>query len=259
VWPATTEGSRIRVLEADPDLGMALTRAETAAATQQLVAPSLSLDWSSHGYGWGPSDPSGHFGLLIVDGLLLREVRLLGTSSAELLGHGDILRPWDIDGELDLPVPAEVCWTALEPVTVAVLDADFLRRAASWPDVVSALAGRAVIRAKSMALNDAITNLKRVDVRLLVVFWHLANRWGRVGTDTIALPLPLTHDTLAKLVGAARPSVTTALSALSRRELLYRDAVAWHLSRDAQKAFGTAEEADANLGAGNEVNTERHE
>ena len=123
---------------------------------------------------------------------------------------------------------------------------------------MSALAGRAVIRAKFMALNDAITNLKRVDVRLLVLFWHLADRWGRVRTDTIALPLPLTHHTLAKLVGAARPSVTTALRALSQRELLHRDAVAWHLSRDAQQAFATPREADANLAAGNEVNTERH-
>ena len=222
---------------------MALTPAETAAATEQLVAPSVSLDWSSQGYGWGPPDPSGHFGLLVVDGLLLREVRLLGTSSAELLGHGDILRPWDIDGELDLPVPAEICWTALKPVTVAVLDSDFLRQAASWPDVVSALAGRAIIRAKSMALNDAITNLKLVEVRLLVLFWHLADRWGRVGVETIAVPLPLTHETLAKLVGAARPSVTTALGALSDRQLLYRHKQTWQLSRNAEKAFGDPEKS----------------
>ena len=234
----TADESRIRVLEADPDLAMGLDGADTAAATRQLVAPRVSLDWTSHGHGWGPPDPSGHFGLLVVEGLLLREVRFLGTSSAELLGHGDILRPWDIDGELDLPVPAEICWTALEPVSVAVLDAAFVRRAASWPDVLSALAGRAVVRAKSMAVHDAITNLKLVEVRLLVLFWHLAERWGRVTADSIDVPLPLTHATLAKLVGAARPSVTTALGALSKRELLRRDGGIWRLSKDTDKAFG---------------------
>ena len=238
MWLATTEGSLIRVLEADPDLAAGLSAADTAAATRELVAPGVSLDWSSHGHGWGPPDPSGHFGLLVVEGLLLREVRFLGTSSAELLGYGDLLRPWDIDGELDLPVPAEICWRALELVSVAVLDSHFVRRAASWPDVLSALAGRAVVRAKSMAVHDAITNLKTVELRLLVLFWHLAERWGRVAPDTIALPLPLTHATLAKLVGAARPSVTTALSALSKRELLGRDGGVWRLSRDTEKAFG---------------------
>ena len=235
---AATEKSAIRVLEADPDLATGLGATETAAATGELVAPRVSLGWKSHGPGWGPPDPSGHFGLLVVNGLLLREVRLLGTSSAELLGQGDILRPWDIDGELNLPVPADICWTALEPVAVAVLDANFVRRVAPWPEVLSGLARRAVIRAKSMALNDAITNLKRVEVRLLVLFWHLADRWGRVGPDTISVPLPLTHDTLAKLVGAARPSVTTALGSLSDRELLHRHSGVWRLSRDARKAFG---------------------
>jgi CRP/FNR family cyclic AMP-dependent transcriptional regulator len=135
-------------------------------------------------------------------------------------------------------VPAEIWWTALEPASVAVLDSDFVRQATAWPDVLSALVGRAVVRAMSMAVHDAITNLKLVEVRLLVLFWHLADRWGRVAPDTIALPLPLTHATLAKLVGAARPSVTTALSALSKRELLRRDGGVWQLSRDTEKAFG---------------------
>jgi len=238
VSSAAIERSAIPILEADPDLAIGLSAADTAAATRELVAPRVALGWKSHGHGWGPPDRSGHFGLLVVEGLLLREVRLLGTSSAELLAHGDILRPWDIDGELNLPVPADICWTALEPVAVAVLDSQFVRRAAAWPEVLSALAGRAVIRAKSMALNDAITNLKLVEVRLLVLFWHLADRWGRVGPSAITVPLPLTHETLAKLVGAARPSVTTALGALSDRELLHRDTGVWHLSRDAAKAFG---------------------
>ena len=226
-------GGSILVLEEDPDLGAGLDGGELTAATQALVASSAPLEWRSSGPGWGPSDPGGHLGLLLTGGLLLREVRLLDTYSAELLAHGDLLRPWDIDGELNLPVPAEIGWTVLEPATVAVLDGDFVRRAAAWPHVLSNLAGRAVIRAKSMALDNAVTNLKQVQVRLLVLFFHLADRWGRVGPREISVQLPLTHETLAKLVGAARPSVTTALSALAHRRLLYREDGTWCLARSA--------------------------
>lgn len=233
------DAGSVRVLDVDPDLAEGLDATQTAAATRALVAPRISLPWRTQREGWGPADPAGHFGLLIVEGLLLREVELFGIHSAELLAHGDVLRPWDADGEEDLPVPAVVRWTALEPVTVAVLDEPFVRQLGSWPPVVSALARRTVLRAKFMALNDAITNVKRVDVRLLLLFWHLAERWGKVGVETIAMPLPLTHETLAKLVGAARPSVSTALGGLADRELLNRDDGVWHLSRDTENAFGS--------------------
>ena len=240
VSKAGVSQASIRVLEEDPDLAVDLDSDATAEAERALGAPAVTLAWRTRPHGWGPVEKQGCFGLLVLAGLLLREVKVLGTSSAELLAHGDLLRPWDVDGELDLPVEAEIRWTVLEPVTLAVLDADFVRRAAAWPEVLSALARRAIVRAKAMALNDAITNLRLVDVRLLVLFWHLADRWGQVGPEAITVRLPLTHDTLAKLVGAARPSVTTALGALAERDLLYREDGIWRLSRDAGRAFGEA-------------------
>jgi len=228
----------VRILEVEPDLAVGLSEDELDEATSRLVARTWSFDWTTQRGRWGPPNPTECVGLLVAEGLLLREVRLLDTVAAELLGRGDVLRPWDSDGEVALPVPAEVRLTAFEPLTVAVLDASFLRRAGPWPTVVAAIAGRAVGRAMSMTLNDAITNLKRVDVRLLLLFWHLAERWGRVRMDMIAIPLPLTHETLAKLVGAARPSVTTAIGSLGERGLLHREGKCWVLSRDAKKAFG---------------------
>ncbi len=235
-------GGSIRVLDEDPDLAAGLEAAQVAAATEALVAPCVAIEWRSRGHGWGPSEPEGHFGLLVIDGLFLREIRLLETYAAELLGHGDLLRPWDIDGELSLPVPAEIRWTVLQPATVAVLDVDFVRHAAQWPHVLSNLAARAVIRAKAMALNNLVTNLKLVEVRLLVLFFHLADRWGRVGVEAIAVPLPLTHEILAKLVGAARPSVTTALRSLADRGLLYRQDGTWRLARSATDALASRSE-----------------
>ena len=50
--------------------------------------------------------------------------------------------------------------------------------------------------------------------------WHLAGRWGRVRTDGVMLSLRLTHDVLADLVAARRPTVTSALSLLGDQGLV---------------------------------------
>ena len=60
----------------------------------------------------------------------------------------------------------------------------------------------------------AIVHQARVDVRLHMLLWHLAARWGRVRSDGTVLRLRLTHAVLADLVAARRPTVTTALSEL---------------------------------------------
>jgi CRP/FNR family cyclic AMP-dependent transcriptional regulator len=135
------------------------------------------------------------------------------------------------------------------PCEVAVLGPQFVRRAGRWPEVLSRLTGRTVSRAKALALHDAITNLKHVETRLLVQFWHLAERFGRVGPTGISIKLPLTHEMLGKLVGATRPSVTTALGRLSARGLLVRENGAmWRLSHDSSEALAPLPvEADTQL------------
>jgi hypothetical protein len=53
-----------------------------------------------------------------------------------------------------------------------------------------------------------------------MLFWHLAARWGRVRSDGVSLPLRLTHNVLADLAAARRPTVTTALSELANSDLV---------------------------------------
>ncbi len=53
-----------------------------------------------------------------------------------------------------------------------------------------------------------------------MLLWHLADRWGRVRSEGVVLPLRLTHSVLADLVAARRPTVTTSLSELARQELV---------------------------------------
>ena len=61
-----------------------------------------------------------------------------------------------------------------------------------------------------------------VEDRLLLLLWQLAELWGRKAPGGAVLPFRLSHQTLADLVGARRPTVTLAVRALTERELLER-------------------------------------
>jgi hypothetical protein len=165
--------------------------------------------------------PEGALGLLVIDGLMTRDVAVLGASFTELIGEGEILRPWDsgVPTALD---NGSVAWNVIEPTRIAVLDHAFVIRAARWPEIATALVARAVRRSHALTVQLAICNLPRVQTRLLLLMWHLADRWGKVTTGGVVLPLGLTHRTLACLVGARRPTVTTALTQLAAQQRVIR-------------------------------------
>ena len=204
----------MHVLDADPDLAAGLSPEELAAATPVAVARAHQLargDWKAPEA--GPRDPAA-LGLLVLDGLLLRSIEIGDRCSTELLGEGDLLRPWQRDAE-DGAVPLRSSWTVLEPARVALLDGRFAAAVAPWPPIAAALVGRALRRARWQGIFAALSHMNRVDDRVLLALWYFAERWGRVRTDGILVRLPVTHEQLGALVGARRPSVTTALSALA--------------------------------------------
>jgi CRP-like cAMP-binding protein len=111
-------------------------------------------------------------------------------------------------------------WYIAEPMRLAVLDGRFTRQFGRYPELAGRLFERAVRRSQRLVVNMAIVHQARVDDRLHMLFWHFAGRWGRVRGDGVLLPLRLTHTVLADLVAARRPTVTTALSDLSKRGLI---------------------------------------
>jgi hypothetical protein len=137
----------------------------------------------------------------------------------ELIGQGDLIRPWD-EPEDDASVSYELSWTVLREARLAILDAGFARRISPWPGIGAALAGRSARRARWLACQVAMLENPRLDVRLLLLFWHLADRWGRVAPEGVVVPIPLTHRTLGRLVRAQRPSVTASLRELASRQML---------------------------------------
>jgi CRP/FNR family transcriptional regulator, cyclic AMP receptor protein len=94
---------------------------------------------------------------------------------------------------------------------------------------------RGTRRAHHLAL--ATAHRQRVDNRLLLTLWHLAERWGRGHTDGVVVPLPLSHQRLADLVGAHGPSVTTAMGELARAwTISRRDGGEWVLDGDPEES-----------------------
>jgi len=224
----------VAILEADPDLADALSDAERESATRHLVVPAVDVPAGA----WDPDELgrqcAGALGVLVLDGVLTRMVTLAGRTTGELLGTGDVLRPWE--GDEAMPqVDFEVQWSVLEPARLAVLDRRFVAGAVRWPSLIAEVSHRAVRRSRGLSLQLALGQIPRVDGRLLVLFWRLAERWGRMTPDGIAVPLKLTHETLGALVAARRPSVTSALGRLGEAGLLQRHDSGWLLARSVEE------------------------
>jgi CRP/FNR family cyclic AMP-dependent transcriptional regulator len=226
------EGPTIRLLEAYPDLLQGLDSRQADAATAVVVARTVYLRAGK----WAP--PAGRLGdltLLVIEGILSRTVTLAGRTVVELFGDEDLLRPRD-DHPEPASVPAEVTWTVLRPTRVALLDERFAARIAPWPPISAALLTRTVSRSRWLERHLAILDQPRLDVRLVLLFWELADRWGRVAPDGVSVPLPLTHQTLGRIIRAQRPSVTATLGQLRERGFLSRGPDgSWVIHGDASK------------------------
>src|SRR5215217_2491381 len=195
----------IQLLEADPELARGLDPRRVREMSPRLLARAVDIPrgaWSPGRTLMGGSNP---IGLLVLNGLLVREATVGDHPSAELLGPGDLLRAWE-DRDAEVLLPRSVRWSALTNARVAVIDHALAVRAAQWPEIFAQLVERAARRAD----------------RLLALLWCLAERWGRVVPDGVLVNLRLPHRTLAGMVGARRPSVTTALGQLIARGAIER-------------------------------------
>jgi CRP/FNR family transcriptional regulator, cyclic AMP receptor protein len=163
----------------------------------------------------------GHFGLLVLDGLLSRRVQIGERGCVELLGAGDLIRPWDTLTEASA-FPTDASWTVQSETRLAVLDRAFALRVGAYPEVVAALMSSLVRRSRWLAFHLAVCHLPQLELRLRVVFWHLADRWGRVTPEGVVVPLRLTHELIGALVGARRAPVTRALGRLADAGALRR-------------------------------------
>ena len=206
--------SRIRVLDADPDLGAGIRRDLFEQARRRCTA-----ELSVPGGEWPPAGVPANgdvFGFLVLGGAVLQRVRVAGRETVDLFGPGDVVRPWGpIDDFAELLNPSR--WQLLDDVELAVLDRQFLEEARPWPEVIAALGGRIARHVCSLLNRLAVAQIPRVETRLRVVLWDLADRFGRVNRDGVLLPLQLRHDVLAGLVSASREAASRAVAGLQAR------------------------------------------
>jgi CRP-like cAMP-binding protein len=126
-------------------------------------------------------------------------------------------------------VPRSYGWWVLQTCRFALLDLDFAKRIARYPELHGALLARMVRRSRYLAINMAIVHQPKVETRLHILLWHLADRWGTVGPDGVLLPIKLTHSVLGELVAAQRTTVSAALSQLEREHQITRTGAGWTL------------------------------
>jgi hypothetical protein len=224
---------RTPVLDEDTELAGLIgeSRLEAArAASMAVVFPLVPGPWDvvSDAHHARPG-----FGLLVLEGLLVRRIGFDGRFGAELVGPGDLLRPWSSDGEVGTgSLRFEVSWRVMTPARWAVLDLPWAARMAPYPQVAAELAGRALMRSRRLAASLAVVQVPRLDERLWMLFWELADRFGVVRPDGVHLEVPLTHELLSYLAAARRPSVSGALTRLAASGRVRRVGRAWVLTGD---------------------------
>jgi CRP/FNR family transcriptional regulator, cyclic AMP receptor protein len=204
----------IRVFDYDPDLLEGLDDTTADRLRHRVAARRMYAEPGSWQPRFAPGETRGHLGLLVIDGLLVRTVRLAGREASEVVGPGDLIRPWDADDALG-SVESTSAWRVLQPTTFAGLDEQFARRIAGCPTITAQLLSRGVRRCRTLVHQGAIAHVRHAETRVLLALWQLADRWGKVTPEGVVVPVPLTHQLLAQITCLQRPTVSAALGHLS--------------------------------------------
>ena len=221
---ATVTASAVRLVDVEPELARFLTPEQLSEASRVRV-PVYEAAKGELELGSVLRERNG-FGAIVLDGILLHVLRLGDQVVLRLLGPGDLVSP---TGMLDSIVLDQSELRATTPTRLAVLGNEVLLATHRWPRIVAALHVRVAEQVERLATQLAICQLPRVDQRLLALMWLLAESWGQVTPSGTTLPLTLTHDTLGRLIGARRPTVTLALGELSERGAIVRQDRGWLL------------------------------
>lgn len=149
---------------------------------------------------------------MVIQGVIAATTWVGERRSVELLGSGDVFA---------VHAPA-TSWTSLDRACVAILDDDFIGSVQRFPSIVALLMRRISERADDLAQRLAIVSIRHLDDRLLALLRHLAERWGEQEGDCVHIRLRLSHELLADMACAQRPSVSVAAKELTRRGLVDR-------------------------------------
>jgi CRP-like cAMP-binding protein len=156
----------------------------------------------------------------LLRGFLVRELTTeAGRVSATLFGPEDVIQPDGAAPEVTV-LQHTATWTAITDTRLALLDERFFERTARWPELPAALLERTGRAGQRLALQGAVATLQSVDARVLASLWIWASQWATVAGQGVVLRVPLSHERLARLIHARRPTVTSAVGRLRRAGLV---------------------------------------
>jgi hypothetical protein len=208
------------LLDLDQEFARAIPSRDLAQARRNLVVPTFEL---AEGCWWPTVDADGQSAtmstVLLVSGLVSRDIRLGGRTASELHGPGDVLCSELPDERLFRDA---VKWNIQAPTVLAHLDRRFDEASVRWPRLTGVLVSRLRARAERVAAHMAVLHMSRVEERIMAVMRLTADRWGRPSEDGVLVPIPLTHQMVGQLVAAQRPSVTLALRDLAHARRLVK-------------------------------------
>ena len=230
--------ARVRLLEADPELGARLEGEELDQARKYAMLPAVRLDagsWDIQQLRDARGVRGEVYGFVLTEGTITIDASFADRRATRVLATNELilLEGWDND-----TLPVRWGWTVLEPTTIAVLDERLEVIARHWPSLMTALVIRGADQTRHALLQQAISQLPRVEDRLLALMWSLADRKGIVRGDGVYVPLALTHQMLAQMIGARRPTVSLGLKALNDRGVLRSTGDGWLIARDSADQFG---------------------
>ena len=241
---------------ADVDLASAIDDpARRRSALSAVTAGRLELGAGEH---LDPDLVATHatVGVVVLSGFVVRELTTgPGRVSADLFGPEDVVQPDRTVPEVAMLEHTD-SWTAITDARLALLDRAFFERAGRWPEIVTGLIERAGRVEHRAALRGAIATLQSVDARLLASLWTWASQWATVAGQGVVLRVPLSHERLARLVNARRPTVTTAIGRLRSSGLIaQRRDGAWLLTSPSADDNGLAKAEGVGMPALREIVT----
>ncbi len=215
---------RVRLLDLDPEIGSFLDPDERTAASA-LTLPVGAVVRDDRDF-FDHLRAMHAFGAILMDGLLVHEVSLAGRVAMRLLGPGDIVIMRGGPSPLEASGSA---WLPADRVRVALLDSHLVSALTRWPGLMVGLTTQLGQQMERLTTQLLISQLPRVEDRLLALMWLMAESWGRVTPAGTRVPLELTHEALGRMIGARRPTVSLALRDLADQGALIRQRDGWIL------------------------------
>jgi hypothetical protein len=148
-----TSGSRVSLLEADPEMGRLLPAKDRAAAGRvMLPVHTVVRDRCEIGTLLAEA---GAIGLFVLEGTLFQSLRINDHLTLRLLGPGDLFIP---SKEPQAMRPMQSACIASAATRLALLDQQALDAARRWPHVTATLLGHVAQQTERVALQLAIAH-----------------------------------------------------------------------------------------------------